>query len=43
LWDNKESGPTERSRFKALWEKWDKVDVDIRLTTPASLEEWLGQ
>lgn len=41
LWDNKESGPTERARFKKLWEKWDKIPVDIRLTSPLSLKQWL--
>lgn len=42
LWDNKEKAPTEKARFKLLWEKWNGVDVDLRLTSPLSLSQWLS-
>jgi len=41
LWDLPKGRGTHRSKFKAGWQRWDTVEVDLRLLQPQSLTEWL--
>lgn len=41
LWDAPKTKGTHRSKFRAGWQKWDTVSVDLRLASPESLTQWL--
>ncbi len=40
LWDVPPGKGTQRSRFREGWERWDKVECDLRLDNPQSLLNW---
>jgi len=42
LWDLPPGQGTDRSRFREGWVRWDGVDVDVRLTSPMNLVNWLS-
>lgn len=42
LWDQSGiMGPTARSRYRKLWQKWDQSPVHVRLETPLALKRWV--
>ena len=41
LWDIPKTKGTARSKFRQGWQKWDTVAVDLRLSSPESLTQWL--
>jgi pyrophosphatase PpaX len=43
LWDIPREGGTFRSRYRAIWSKWDDFPCDLRFESPLSLARWVTE